>query len=148
MPSKCVGMKSCAWVVWLAGCWLTSGSLTAVFADDTLSKESAAEIQALLQQLGDDSYALREAASDKILKFGLPALQLVEASAKNPDREIRYRCERVLAVLRDLDLQQRSRQCDQRQCIGRDQGYRGEQFDRREDLAQQASRSAQRRHRP
>lgn len=72
-----------------------------------LDAKAAAEVRTLIEKLGHESYAVREAASDKILTFGLPAMQLVEQGAKNPDREIRYRCERLRVTLREIDLQRR-----------------------------------------
>lgn len=69
--------------------------------------KAAGEITSLIKQLGDESFATREAATDKLLTYGLPALKLVEEGARDPDREIRYRCERVRIMLREIDLQRR-----------------------------------------
>jgi hypothetical protein len=69
--------------------------------------KTAAEINVSIKQLGDESYANREAATERLLSFGLQALKLVEQGAKDPDREIRYRCERVRVMLREIDLQRR-----------------------------------------
>jgi hypothetical protein len=73
----------------------------------TPDEKTAAEIKSLIAQLGDESYTTREAATEKLLAVGLPAMKLVEEGAKNPDREIRYRCERLRVMLRDADLQRR-----------------------------------------
>src|SRR4051794_22388143 len=87
-------------------------SAAAAFAanDDELpvpDENTATEINASIKQLGDESYAGREAATEKLLSYGLQALKLVEQGAKDPDREIRYRCERVRIMLREIDLQRR-----------------------------------------
>ncbi|MCP3693955.1 MAG: hypothetical protein GY917_17255, partial [Planctomycetaceae bacterium] len=42
-----------------------------------------------------------------LVKIGLPALAALEAGVDSPNREISYRCQRVLIVVRDLDLQRR-----------------------------------------
>ena len=83
---------------------------TAIAGDDELpvpDEKAAAEIAACIQQLGDESYARREAATEKLLTYGLSALKLVEEGSNNADREIRYRCERVRIMLREIDLQRR-----------------------------------------
>lgn len=69
--------------------------------------KTAAEIRSLLKDLGDESYAAREAATEKLLSYGLPALKIVEEGTKDADREVRYRCERVRVLLREIDLQRR-----------------------------------------
>jgi hypothetical protein len=69
--------------------------------------KAVGEINELIGQLGDESYAVRESATERILEYGLAALKLVQEGAKNPDREVRYRCERLQVVLRDMDLQRR-----------------------------------------
>jgi len=94
-------------IVLLAGWFLLAFS---AFAEEDIpppDEKSAAEISALIKQLGDESYSVREAATDKILAYGLPAMKLVEEGARHPDREIRYRCERLRVTLRDVDLQRR-----------------------------------------
>ncbi len=69
--------------------------------------KTATEIIANIKQLGDESYATREAATEKLLSYGLPALKLVEEGTKDADREVRYRCERIRVLLREIDLQRR-----------------------------------------
>jgi hypothetical protein len=69
--------------------------------------KTATEIRSLIKQLGDESYTVRETATEKLLSYGLQALKIVEDATKDPDREIRYRCERVRVMLREIDLQRR-----------------------------------------
>lgn len=69
--------------------------------------KSAAEISVLILQLGEESFERREAAAEKLLTYGLPALKLVEEGAKHQDPEIRYRCSVVRGALKELDLQRR-----------------------------------------
>ncbi len=68
-----------------------------------------AELERLLKQLGHERYEKREAASRKFLEIGLDALPLLEKQEKNADREIRFRCRRIAALIRDGDLEERLR---------------------------------------
>jgi hypothetical protein len=62
---------------------------------------------ALVRQLGDEQFSAREAATEKLIKIGLPATSALEEGRKDADREIRYRSERVLSIVREMDFQQR-----------------------------------------
>jgi hypothetical protein len=89
---------------------LTLVATTFAASDDELpvpDAKTAAEISALIKQMGDESYSVRETATEKLLTYGLPALKIVEEATKDPDREIRYRCDRVRVLLREIDLQRR-----------------------------------------
>ncbi|MEO2022149.1 MAG: hypothetical protein ABGX05_10000, partial [Pirellulaceae bacterium] len=70
-------------------------------ADDRMRAKS------LVQELGNGSFVTRKRAMNNLVKMGLPALAALEAGATSPNREISYRCQRVLIVVRDLDLQRR-----------------------------------------
>lgn len=61
---------------------------------------SAAEIDALIKQLGDDDMATREGAEEALQKAGFDALPAVEAASKGDDPEVRLRAERVAGKLR------------------------------------------------
>lgn len=61
----------------------------------------------LVKQLGDEAYAVREAAAEKLTRLGLAARGELEAGIKDTDREIRYRCERILDEVRQFDFAQR-----------------------------------------
>lgn len=103
----------------LARLWIASASLLVVLSfvatsfaanDDDLpvpDAKTAGEIRVLIRSLGDESYSAREAATEKLLTYGLPALKIVEEGTKDADREIRYRCDRVRVLLREIDLQRR-----------------------------------------
>jgi hypothetical protein len=57
------------------------------------------EIAALIEQLDDDSYHTRQAAHDKLVKMGWPALKGVKDTIKKPKSpEQRVRCERIYAA--------------------------------------------------
>src|SRR5262249_12862203 len=62
--------------------------------------ESPSRIAALIEQLGDDSFSRREAASKALADIGVPAVRFLRhaaVSSKNP--EIRSRAERVLQTI-------------------------------------------------
>lgn len=63
--------------------------------------------QALVQQLGDERFAQREKAVGQLVDLGLPALPALERGRRHPDREIRYRSERVLTIIRQNDFERR-----------------------------------------
>ena len=63
-------------------------------------KADAAAIKRLVEELGADEFAAREAATEQLTQIGLPAFKAVEEAIQHPDREVRYRAERVLAALR------------------------------------------------
>jgi hypothetical protein len=69
--------------------------------------DQQADIARLIAQLGDERFSLREAATEKLIEIGLPVLKAVERATESPDREIRYRSERILAIVRQLDFQRR-----------------------------------------
>ncbi len=61
----------------------------------------------LVQQLGDEHFSIRERATSQLIELGLPARQALEEGRQHADREIRYRCERILATVSELDFQRR-----------------------------------------
>ena len=89
----------------LAGLFLLPAMLP---AEEPPSRASGEErIAALILQLGNDEFTVRESASEELTQIGLPAFDALEAAAKNPDREIRYRSQRILGVVRQVDMQRR-----------------------------------------
>ncbi len=65
------------------------------------------DIPALIRQLGDSQFVRREDATERLLRVGLAALDHLEQGAKHPDREIRYRCQRLLTLVRESDRRTR-----------------------------------------
>ncbi len=64
-------------------------------------------IASLIRDLGSDRFATREAASDRLARLGLPAFTALEVATRDADREIRFRAERILNVIRKNDLERR-----------------------------------------
>lgn len=93
-----------AWLALLLGA--VGGTL--LWADEPTPPAADAErIAALINQLGNDEFTLRETATEELTKIGVPAFAALEAAGKNPDREIRYRSQRILGQIRHLDMQRR-----------------------------------------
>jgi len=63
------------------------------FQQRTLSEGDRVKILALIRQLGDDSFDVREEASEKVEQFGLAAIGLLRQSERDADAEIARRCE-------------------------------------------------------
>jgi hypothetical protein len=61
----------------------------------------------LVEQLGAEEFSVRERATGRLIEMGLAAKQAVEAGRTHPDREIRYRCERIFQIVGELDFQRR-----------------------------------------
>jgi hypothetical protein len=98
----------------LAGRCLCWAVLLVVAGSQTLAAEKAAppaanaeRIAELVKQLGSDEFTIRESATEALTQIGLPAFAALEAAGKNPDREIRYRSQRILGLIRQLDMQRR-----------------------------------------
>jgi hypothetical protein len=70
-------------------------------------KSDAATIKRLVDGLGSDEFAERESATEQLSRIGLPAFKAVEEASQHSDREVRYRAERILVRIRQLDLQRR-----------------------------------------
>jgi hypothetical protein len=67
----------------------------------------AERVSQLVRQLGSDEFTVRELATEELAKIGLPAYAALEAAAKHPDREVRYRSRRVLGIIRQFDHERR-----------------------------------------
>jgi hypothetical protein len=70
----------------------------------TLSAEDPA---VLVKRLGDSSFAVREAAEAELAGLGPAAQGALEAGARNPDAEIRSRCQRLLLTVRGAERKAR-----------------------------------------
>jgi len=58
---------------------------------------------ALIEQLGDASFQVREEASLKLTKMGLPAMKALEEGLQHGDTEVRFRCRRILRIVESGD---------------------------------------------
>lgn len=62
---------------------------------------------ALVRQLGDLSFKVREESAAKLTQMGPPAKLALQEGIKSSDPEVRTRCERILVVVLDLDFKAR-----------------------------------------
>ncbi|MGD9644784.1 MAG: hypothetical protein AB7U73_03670 [Pirellulales bacterium] len=82
--------------------------LPAQAADAKSGRDQAArEAAELVRQLGDDSFEVRQRATLRLARIGLPAKEALFAGLQSDDAEVRMRCRRVLAIVLDLDLKSR-----------------------------------------
>ena len=65
------------------------------------------EVELLVEQLGHGEFTQREAATQRLLEIGLPAAAALERGQDHADREIRYRCARVLTRVRQRQRRHR-----------------------------------------
>ena len=71
------------------------------------AQELEQQIRQLVEQLDSDSYAQREAAASQLTRLGDDAVAALEAALKSPQAETRLRVERILAEIRQDDLERR-----------------------------------------
>jgi hypothetical protein len=101
--------------LWLWWAWVLAASLTvglplrwAVAAERARSATSQEEATArLIPQLGSGVFAVREAATNQLMKMGIEVKPALLAAMDDPDAEIRVRVRSVLASVVDADFQRR-----------------------------------------
>jgi hypothetical protein len=85
--------------------------LSAVPAQSAETEKTSPEIENLAKQLvlklGAPTFSERDAASRELEKLGFGALQAIDEGRKNPDREIKTRCETLYPMIRMIDLKRR-----------------------------------------
>ena len=77
---------------------LALAGLAGVSPADTAKAEDA-KIEKLVEQLGSDTFAEREAATAALAKLGMPALEALRKGAASKDSEIRKRAKDILVKL-------------------------------------------------
>src|SRR5437868_8519204 len=93
-------------------CLLTAALAAAMLLPEPLAQTaenpSAPErIARLIADLGSVEYTVRESASEELARIGLPAFPALQEAANHPDREVRYRVQRVLGIIRRHDIERR-----------------------------------------
>jgi len=88
---------------------LSSGGFHPVLAQDQQTElpGSRSEAALLVEKLGAEEFSVRERATALLIEMGLGAKHAVEAGRTHPDREIRYRCERISQLVGEMDFQRR-----------------------------------------
>jgi len=78
--------------------------ILAFFRKRTLNEETQAHVQAMIAQLGHESFALREEAGAELASMGPGAAGLLRGAARHADLEVRWRARQALAdIKRDWD---------------------------------------------
>src|SRR5262245_13440918 len=76
-----------------AGVRTDGPSLLTFFRGRTLSAAGRQQLQALLRDLGDTSFGVRQQAARKVVAVGPPALAALKEAGSDPDLEVRRRAE-------------------------------------------------------
>jgi uncharacterized protein (TIGR03067 family) len=92
------GMRACLFLGVVVGILLIAQAAT--LAADSGKKKEAEKIDRLIEQLGDDDFEKREAASNELDSIGEPAASaLRKAVASSQDAEIRRRAETIIGAI-------------------------------------------------
>jgi hypothetical protein len=84
----------------LLACSAFAAELPPLTADDEpLDEKQKARIRALINQLGDDSWTKRNAASEALERIGAPALPFLKDALEHTDEEIRTRASDLVKIL-------------------------------------------------
>jgi hypothetical protein len=83
-------------LAWLAPCAWGNASTPPMSEDNTRAED-------LVRRLGDHSFEAREQASKELLRLGLAAKPALLAGARDPDLEIRRRCNDLLPAILEAD---------------------------------------------
>lgn len=100
---RCLGTRVSTWTVCLLAGVATvvrAGDDRNAVVTDTLGSE-------LVRQLGSDEFSTRERATAKLIRLGGQSIGALQVGAESGDREIRFRCTRILAIVRDRELDRR-----------------------------------------
>ena len=76
-------------------------------AEHLRAEKPGKQAEALVAQLGHDRFSVRERATAQLIALGAPARDALERGISSVDREVRYRSRTVLAIIQDLDFQDR-----------------------------------------
>ena len=91
----------------LARCLIFTCAAACCLAPVAAAPPAPAHLAKLIADLGSDEFTVRESATDELTRIGLPAFAALEAAATHPDREVRYRSQRILGLIREHDLKRR-----------------------------------------
>ncbi len=83
-------------VVKEAGINPDAAGLLAYFRERTPTAEDDKRLRALVRQLGDEQFAVREKATKELVRRGLPAVPLLRQAQRDPDAEVARRAAQCL----------------------------------------------------
>ncbi len=90
----------------VAALLIVCASLAPLRAEET-GRSQRALANRLVQQLGHEEFAMREQAAAGLIELQINSETALRAGMLSQNREIRYRCGKLLGVVLDLDLQHR-----------------------------------------
>ncbi|HTU17955.1 MAG TPA: hypothetical protein VMG10_07815, partial [Gemmataceae bacterium] len=94
-------------ITWVRGFVLLAGVVFAMPArgEETVTRPRSGDIAELVRQLGADDFHVREEASRRLMKIGLPAREALLEGAKSRDLEIRRRCRDLMPAILEAHRQ-------------------------------------------
>ncbi len=98
-------MKQFSYHAALVVLFFMANCLVPARADDTAAAKD--ELAALIKQLGDASFKVRESAAKQLLDRGLDARDALRSALDHSDLEIRLRADQLLVAIAQRDLNQR-----------------------------------------
>ena len=87
------------WILLLTGVFALSFHLVTFAKEDKLEKR----IQQLIQKLGDESFVVREKATEELRKIGKPAIPYLKKALKSKDPEVQWRARLLLEQIQGLE---------------------------------------------
>lgn len=78
--------------------WVVLGAMALLFGLAAIADQE--DIAKLIDQLGDDNQAVREAATEKLIEIGEESLPLVGKARESSDAEVRLRADTVAKIIR------------------------------------------------
>src|SRR5438067_8890094 len=95
-------------------CWLAAGLLFGITAvalanNPTLSPKDRTEAIQLVSKLGNPSFKVREEAASRLVQFGRAVEPVLREGLTYPEAEVRRRCERLIPLALNYDLEKQIR---------------------------------------
>jgi hypothetical protein len=85
----------------------TLGADESGLAEQNTAIRAPEEAKALVNQLGDDQFSVREGATNQLIQRGVDAKPILLAASNSQDAEIKIRSRRILSIIVDADYQRR-----------------------------------------
>src|SRR5207249_1159197 len=86
-------------VVLVVGLCLAAVPAALLLAAAPPAGPSSTEVARLIGRLGDDDFAVREAATKRLMRAGEPALPALLEALASDDTEVRHRARRIVAAI-------------------------------------------------
>jgi hypothetical protein len=83
------------------------GASNSAKSGDPATTQPKDDVASLIKKLGDDLFAVREAAANQLAKNGIAARPQLMMALSSSDAEVRFRARHILAVVVEADFQKR-----------------------------------------